>query len=182
MGLKVIKNVHTRLQFLPFTVIAMSSMLPLCDLTFDAWCRNITSCSKLKLLAGGLGVDSPAENLVPASTNKKEIFTELHENTCTCTDYKICIGITIHHCVLGKSLFVWTVKFDLIHVNFELQCINLQYRLILDFLGLLALGINLRLKSFNTFHFHSWTKFIQNACTCTFLHFLFFIILAGAVF
>lgn len=86
-GLKVIKNVHRRLQFLPFTVIAMSSMLLLCDLTFDAWCRNITSCSKLRLLAGGLGVDSPAENLAPASTGKKKIFTELHENTCTCTDY-----------------------------------------------------------------------------------------------
>ena len=72
VGLKVIKNVHTRLQFLPFTVIAMSSMLLLCDLTFDAWCRNITSCSKLRLLAGGLGVDSPEENLVPASTSKKQ--------------------------------------------------------------------------------------------------------------
>ena len=66
------KNVHARLQFLPFTVMAMSSMLLLCDLTFDAWCRNITSCSKLRLLAGGLGVDSPAENLVPARTNKKK--------------------------------------------------------------------------------------------------------------
>ena len=72
VGLKVIKNVHTRLLFLPFTVIAMSSMLLLCDLTFDAWCRNITSCSKLRLLAGGLGVDSPAENLVPASISKKK--------------------------------------------------------------------------------------------------------------
>lgn len=145
-------------------------MLLLCDLTFDAWCRNITSCSKLRPLEGGLGVDSPVENLAPASTSKKEIYMYmywLHK----------CIGITIHHCVLGKSLFVWTVKFDLIHVNFELQCINLQCRLILDFLGLLALGINLRLKSFNTFHFRSWTKFIQNVCTCTFLHFLFFIIL-----
>ena len=77
VGLKVIKNVHTRLQFLPFTVIAMSSMLLLCDLTFDAWCRNITSCSKLRLLAGSLGVDSPEENLVPASISKNEIFTEL---------------------------------------------------------------------------------------------------------
>lgn len=65
----------------------MSSMLLLCDLTFDAWCRNITSCSKLRLLAGSLGVDSPEENLVPASIIKNEIFTELHENTCTCTDY-----------------------------------------------------------------------------------------------
>lgn len=66
------ENVHARLQFLPFTVIPMSSMLLLCDLTFDAWCRNITSCSKLRLLVGGLGVDSPEENLVPARTSKKK--------------------------------------------------------------------------------------------------------------
>ena len=53
-------------------------MLLLCDLTFDAWCRNITSCSKLRLLAGGLGVDSPVENLAPASTSKKEIYMKIH--------------------------------------------------------------------------------------------------------
>ena len=88
VGLKSDKKcAHKTIQFLPFTVIAMSSMLLLCDLTFDTWCRNITSCSKLRLLAGGLGVDSPAENLAPTSTGKKEIFTELHENTCTCTNY-----------------------------------------------------------------------------------------------
>ena len=103
----MIKNVHTRLQFLPFTVIAMSSMLLLCDLTFDAWCRNIKSCSKFRLLAAGLGVNSPEENLAPASTSEKEIFTELHENTCTCTDYTnvLVLKYTILY-NLGKSLFV----------------------------------------------------------------------------
>lgn len=128
MGLKVTKNVHTRLQFLPFTVIAMSSMLLLCDLTFDAWCRNITSCSKLRLLVGGLGVDSPEENLVPASTSKKEIFTELHENTCTCTDYTnawyYSTPLCIRQILVCVNSQIWS------HVNSELQCINLGWFLI----------------------------------------------------
>ena len=111
-GLKVIKNVHRRLQFLPFTVIAMSSMLLLCDLTFDAWCRNITSCSKLRLLAGGLGVDSPAENLAPASTGKKKKFS---------LNY-----MKIHvHVLITQNLMYWYYNTPLC-IRQILVCVNSQ--------------------------------------------------------